>query len=439
VLLVTLVVLLVLATLGYNLASRVAAQRHRNSYLIDYTVACYARDSAVKYTLTTLKDLNNIQLISRPNEPDFSDLFNLSEPDYRRLLAQWAEELARQAIAKDQSALPGDANGQPGVEPNGLNVKLSAKGSVDSNEGNSVTGDYAAEINETNTLNPATAGKLVTIRGPYGPSWPFVTAPVEFEIGSATVKIEVEDEGAKYPLGWAVIDDANVQREAKAGLETFCEWMGFKSDQIKSLEEQLKQVASIKPFKVVFPPAVKQMPVTFTAPSTRRRGARQQRTAYRLTKISSADQINKQARDFSKLFHGSLIDTDMLAAPTIVSEDRKESALKYMDLWGATQVNINSAPRQVLEAAFTFGGDADQIAAEIIKQRREKPFASIDELKKQLFKFSDSIDKCKPYITTTSNVFTIHVTAVSGVAKASAIIVVFKDGDKIERIAVTCG
>jgi type II secretory pathway component PulK len=110
-----------------------------------------------------------------------------------------------------------------------------------------------------------------------------------------------------------------------------------------------------------------------------------------------------------------------------------------MDLWGATQVNINSAPRQVLEAAFTFGGDADQIAAEIIKQRREKPFASIDELKKQLFKFSDSIDKCKPYITTTSNVFTIHVTAVSGVAKASAIIVVFKDGDKIERIAVTCG
>jgi hypothetical protein len=439
---VTLVVLLVLATLGYNLASRVAAQRHRNSYIIDYAVACYARDSAVKYTLTTLEDLNDIQLISRPNEPDFSDLFNLSEPDYRRLLAQWAEELARQAqdgLAKDQSTLPGDANGQPGVEPNGLNGKLSDKGLFDSNEGNSVTGGYAAEINETNTLNPDAAGNLVTIRGPYGPPWPFVTEPVGFEIGSATVKIEVEDEGAKYPLGWAVIDDEKVQREAMAGLETFCEWMGFKSGQIESLEEQLKQVASIKPFKVVFPPAVKRTAVTLAAPSTRRRGARQQRTAYRTTKVSSAEQINKQARDFSSLFNGSIIDTDMLAAPTIVSEDRKESALKYMDLWGATQVNINSAPRQVLEAAFTFGGDADQIAAEIIKKRRGKPFASIEELKKQLFKFSDSIDKCKPYITTTSNVFTIRVTAVSGVAKASAIIVVFKDGDKIERIAVTCG
>ena len=71
----------------------------------------------------------------------------------------------------------------------------------------------------------------------------------------------------------------------------------------------------------------------------------------------------------------------MLAAPTIISQDRNESALKYMDLWGTTQVNINSAPRNVLEAAFTFGGDADKIADEIIKKRREKPFAGIDELK----------------------------------------------------------
>jgi type II secretory pathway component PulK len=129
----------------------------------------------------------------------------------------------------------------------------------------------------------------------------------------------------------------------------------------------------------------------------------------------------------------------MLAAPTITSEDRKESALKYMDLWGATQVNINSAPRQVLESAFTFGGDAEQIAAEIIKKRREKPFASIEDMKKEFFRFSDTIEKSKPYITAASNVFTIHVTAVSGVAKASAVIVVFKDGGKIERVAVASG
>ena len=42
VLLVTLVLLVVLSTLGYTLTSRIAAQRHRNSYIIDYCKARYA-------------------------------------------------------------------------------------------------------------------------------------------------------------------------------------------------------------------------------------------------------------------------------------------------------------------------------------------------------------------------------------------------------------
>jgi type II secretory pathway component PulK len=103
------------------------------------------------------------------------------------------------------------------------------------------------------------------------------------------------------------------------------------------------------------------------------------------------------------------------------------------------QVNINSAPRNVLEAAFTFGGDAQQIANEIIKKRREKPFADIEATKKELFRFSASIDKCAPYITTNSNVFSIHVTAVNGVAKVSAIVVVMRNGGKLQKVAVFSG
>ena len=80
VLLVTLVLLVVLATLGYTLSSRVTAQRHRDQYIMDYRQARYACDSAMKYALalTTLEDFDP-QLISRPNEPDFSDLFILNE------------------------------------------------------------------------------------------------------------------------------------------------------------------------------------------------------------------------------------------------------------------------------------------------------------------------------------------------------------------------
>ena len=110
-----------------------------------------------------------------------------------------------------------------------------------------------------------------------------------------------------------------------------------------------------------------------------------------------------------------------------------------MGLWGSNKVNINTAPRHVLEAAFTFGGDADKIAEEIIQRRRIKPFTDIEDLRKSLFSYSDSIGKCEKYITTASRFFTIKVTAVSGVAEASTIIAITKDGKNIERIAVISG
>lgn len=411
VLLMTMVVLLVLVTLGYTLASRVASQRHRDSYIIDYTNACYARDSALKYALATLEDINDLNLISRPNEPDFSDLFHLSEQEYSQLVEQWAMELAKKQ-----------------ADSEGLDKGGSTETSLEANDSN---GKYAADSN----LAEPNDGNQIKIRGPYGPSWPFVTEPVEFDIGSTHIKIETEDENAKYPAGWAIIDNENVQRESQAGMQTFFEWMGYDSDRIKTVGDQLKQIASIKPFKVEFKPVVQRAAVQNPAG----RGARANRTTYKTTQVSPTESMVIQTRDFSKLFHSSLLDLQILAEPTITSETRKESALKYMGLWGTTQVNINSAPRQVLEAAFTFGGDAQQIADEIIKNRREKPFENIEELKKELFKFSDSIDKCNPYITTSSNMFSIHVTAVNGVAKVSAIVVVMKNGGKIQKVAVLSG
>ena len=422
VLLITMVVLLVLATLGYTLASRVASQRHRDSYIIDYTNACYARDSALKYALAALEDINDLKLISRPNEPDFSDLFHLNEQEYSQLIEQWAVELA-----KKQAEL----SGNPGESKDGNTPSPPSVPEANDSNGKHTADSNLAEPNDSNNLK---------IRGPYGPSWPFVTEPVEFEIGSTHIKIETEDENAKYPAGWAIIDNEKVQRESQAGMQTFFEWMGYDSDRIKTVGDELKQIASIKPFTVEFKPVVQRIPITTEVPNPARRGARAKRTVYKTSEVSPTESMVAQTRDFSELFHSSLLDLQILAEPTIISETRKEeSALKYMGLWGTTQVNINSAPRNVLEAAFTFGGDAQQIADEIIKKRREKPFADIDAIKKELFRFSDSIEKCRPYITTSSNVFSIHVTAVNGVAKVSAIVVLMKNGGKIQKVAVLSG
>jgi uncharacterized protein YbdZ (MbtH family) len=447
------VVLIVLAALGYTLTSRVAAQRHRDHYVIDYTSACYARDSAIKYALTALQDLNDLRLISRPNEPDFSDLFAMSEPDYRLVLEQWAAE-----IEKKQLEMAYQARFRRDDDIWGFNKPREEReiediwGFDEPNDKNDINDRNSIEPNagEANVPEPNAWGKnalepnivdpnLLTIPGPYGPPWPLVTEPVEFEIGSANVKIEIEDENAKFPAGWAVVDDKNIQREADASVETFCEWMGMTPQEIDSLKEQMEQVRLVRPFKVVFDPVTQRVPVQPAAAAGRRRGTRRPRVIYKTVTIPPTEQLIKQTRDFSRLFHSSVINTDILARPTIISEKRKESALKYMSLWGITQVNVNTAPRNVLESALVFGGEAQRIADEIIKKRRVKPFENFEDVTKELFSYSDKVEKCRPYLATTSSVFTIRITAASGAAKASAVIVVYKAEGKIEKVMVMCG
>ncbi len=257
-----------------------------------------------------------------------------------------------------------------------------------------------------------------------------MTQPAEFEIGSAKVRIEIEDENAKYPMGWALVTDNLVQRQAQAGFEMFCEWMGFDRGTMDSLKVQLKQIGEMKSFKLEFEPAK----TTVSIPS---RTSRTTRTASRT--VSAADQTARQNTDIARLLHSSLIDREMLARPYI--EGREESALKYIGMWASRTVNINTAPRHVLEAAFAFGSlsDAPAIAAEIIRRRRVEPFRDIAGLTQSLPRYADLIRRCEKFITTASDFFTIRVTAVSGVAKASAVAAVTKEQGKPRVIAVISG
>ena len=413
VLLVTLVLLVALSTLGYTLTSRVSARRHRDQYIIDYQAARYGCDSAVKYALATLEDVNAI-LIERPNEPDFSDLFSLSELEYEDLLDQW---LAALWVPEQR---PDD------FDKNDIFSDINDINNID---------DIAtiADFNTQDADMPIDYDSLI-VRGPYGPPWPYITEPVEFEIGSATVTIRIEDENAKYPIGWAILDDDTVQREAEAGFDTFCEWMGMAAKQIGDLKPQLEQVADIKPFKLELKPISIRTPRKGT---TIKKGKVIRGSRFTTTVISPAAQaaagINGAPVDQN---HSFLLDLEDLARPTLNSDRRKESALKYIGMWGSSKVNINTAPRHVLEAAFMFGGDADKIAEEIIQYRRIEPFKDVEELREKLFKYSESIEKCEQYIVTASNFFTIRVTVVSGVAEASAVIAITKNADTIEQIAV---
>lgn len=405
VLLVTLGLLIVLSILGYTLTSNVTAQRHRDQYIIDYSKARYGCDSAVKYALTTLEEINP-ELISRPNEPDFSDLFALDEAEYQELLAQWGIYSTSDKSDKDF----------------GFDDALDSNNFENTEKYNDGYDYYASAY----------------IRGPYGPPWPFVTEPEEFEIGTVKVQIEIEDENAKYPLGWALLEDPEIQTEVDAGFVTFCEMTGLDSEQIESLRAELIQIGEIKPFKLDFKPitTVSRTPTQSRSSKSKSNAKKTSSSRAQRKVITESTQILEQTMHFAQLFHSSLVDTEELARPTIITDSREESPLKYIGTWGTQKININTAPRHVLETAFIFGGNEVDIAEKIIQRRQIEPFADLADLKNELTGYSDSIEKCEKYITTESTIFTIKITAISGVAKASSVIAITKNGEKITRIAV---
>lgn len=417
VLLLTLVLLIVFSTLAYILSSRLQSRRSRNVYIIDYAKARYACDSAVKYAIATLDEIEP-RLIERPNEPDFSDLFQLTEPQYEQFLTEWAEQ--NQLQIKDSF--------QPITDVADFN---------DINDFNSLA-DFRFVFEESNEPD------ALTVRGPYGPPWPLVAAPIKFEMGEAKVRIEIEDENAKYPIGWALLNDENIEREAVAGFENFFEWLWSDvnnidnvAEDIEKVKKQLEEIGEVKPFKIKFSSTTKLERTAVATPRARTTGTtRTTRTRTVRKTISASQQENAQSVDFAKLFHSSMLDSELLARPTVESEKRNESALKYIATWASTNVNINTAPRHVLEAAFIFGGNEVKIADEVILRRRIKPFKNIDDLKKQLFAYSDSVEKCERFITTESTLFTIKITAVCGTAETSTVIAIKKQGDKTTRIAV---
>jgi len=422
-LLLTIVILVVLTSVVYSLAAYVGQIKNRQQYIIDYQKSRYACDSAIKYALAAVEGLN-LKLINREDTPDFSDLFTMTEQQRQQYVIDWAIE--RELTAREEGSYSGRNQSKSDLSRNQRNS---------SNDPNFYE-DIDIDINATDPN--------MIIPGPYGPPWPYVNEPIELEIGNAKVTIKIEDENAKLPLTWTITDDKDMTKLADNALETFCEWMQMDFGQVEALKEQLKNVNEQKPFKFNLKP-VTVTEQTETSKNTKKSKAsssassrRRQRRRRKLSTRKTTRPTIAHTTDFAKLLHSSIIDLEALATPLeeTGSGDNMQYPLKYLALWGSKQVNINTAPRHVLEAAFAFGGDAEKIADEIITVRQTKPFKSIDELKSELYAYNDSIEKTEPYITTKSTFLAIKVTAKSGNARTSAVATVIKNDKKVERIAI---
>ena len=145
-LVLTLVVLVVLTTVIYTLASRLGQIRHRQQYLIDYQVSRYACDSAMKYALTAIKEMK-FNLIKRADRPDFSDVFTMDREEYAQFLEEWAQQKAEQeAMGKA---------GQVDSTADYLADNRGADNSFSDNQSKNLLGDLEKLLNDPNSIADA--------------------------------------------------------------------------------------------------------------------------------------------------------------------------------------------------------------------------------------------------------------------------------------------
>jgi hypothetical protein len=445
---ITLMVLVVLSVLVATLAVRVSQVRQRQQYMMDYQKARYGLDSAMKYALTILPE-KKFTLIDRKDAPDFSDLFWLSREDYLRYMDAWAAgtetDIIKSYLKKSQDEDSGVLKKEDSQSVFGQLLSKYKGDDLDNEPNDPNTGvDDFMEYFDPNQ---------VVVPGPYGPAWPNVIEPVKLEIGECQVTIAIEDENAKMPLSWLVTNNMTTNKQAKAALQTFAEWMDISEDTATELVKQLEELSKKKMFKLSYSTVV--LPVEKTTPAdpapqpqpTSRSLTRRRRTLpANPTQPQPQPQVQQKARaevahaaDFAKLFHSSLLNIEPLA---VLQKDRafeNESAMKYMALWGSQRININTAPRQVLQAAFTFGGNPDEIADAVILARKEKPIKTIAQLKSALPSYSSSVDRAAPYIDMESKFFSVRVTSRCGRAKVSSVAAVIKEDKKMEHLIMLYG
>ena len=423
-LLLTMVVLVLLASIGYSLTSMTSLRKSRQQYLIDYSKASYACDSAMKIALDYANSIAP-RLIVREGAPDFSDLFAMDRTKEELLKKEFVTRLQQAIVTESDFESSSDRNSNDD-EPTLLEMPFM---------------EYIKyEYDEYGNIDLET----VNVPGPYGYEWPLISDPQVIEFGDARITIEIHDENAKLPIAFGFIDDPKIEYEREACIRTYCEWVAMTSEQYLILNEQLNKIVDVKPFtfnpkRVVITEKVTTQNASASQPVKKTTGADDTK---KTAKTTTSTRVKRTARDaiahrtdWARLTRANL-DLMMFSAPYYEGKDRKESAKKYLGLWGSSDVNINTAPRHVLEAVFMFGGEAVEISEQIIQERMIEPFKSTEDIKNRLTGFSDVIDKMEKYITTKSSIFSIKVTATSGKATLTSEAAVMLNKGRLEKIAV---
>jgi type II secretory pathway component PulK len=249
-------------------------------------------------------------------------------------------------------------------------------------------------------LTPET---LALVLGIGAPALPF---------GDAVAGATVEDESGKFNvnlLASPVVEDAQA---AQAALESLLRELGHEAGLVQGIADLVRARTPRLPDAATPPDAAP--PGVFEGPDAAGPAPQAQESLMALEELLRVQGLTED------VLYGGKAETPPLAA--------------YLTCWGTGQVNVNTAPPEVLRAVL---GDAAGLADDILRRRQQGPIDSVASVAGAAGPPADEQSGVMARLTTSGNVYTIVVRASSGnLASITRAVVAINPQDRQSRFLV---
>ncbi|MCP4710213.1 MAG: general secretion pathway protein GspK, partial [Planctomycetes bacterium] len=231
----------------------------------------------------------------------------------------------------------------------------------------------------------------------------FVLSKKTYQINGADVTVEIHDESAKWPIVWLLtspFDRNNRSSNAEKGLKDYADF--FRIDQ-GDFENAVNLIHAMGDALPLPPP-----PVSYSG--TGLRMAPKGRTGGYIQLLTEEQDRHKMMGNFARYWyeHYDLRPSDPL------QKDRFNTNISFAEcvsLWGAFHININTAPRELLETVFEPIGMSKYQMDALMNYRQSNPFSAPSQLREIDRIPANMRNNLLPLIVVKSRTFTVHVTA----------------------------
>jgi len=242
--------------------------------------------------------------------------------------------------------------------------------------------DPCSLLDPCSVLDPCSLAELLREALEAGGFWeepsPFQFMKKTVKIGSVSVEIRIFDENSKYPVYWMLQGPIeNSKDHGGKSLQLLGTRVGASPEAVRQATSLVQEIG--QPLKVI-------KPISYLYRRSYSRGTVRSRSmTWRLKPTGIKPTLNGKPVTHTKLLHHQMSAFHTQWRDTLREDDKYEdlqtpladqnvSLADYLGTWGNGTININTAPAEVLEAAFRPLGFTPANAKAIVEYRKKRPF-----------------------------------------------------------------